>query len=64
MTGEFLDCKSCKCRNKIVDKLLDGNGNYLMEIKCFIMALNTILLSTTPLNDYKKSVWVVLAQYT
>ena len=21
--GEFLDCESCKCRNKIVDKLLE-----------------------------------------
>ena len=35
--GEFLDYKKCKCRYKIVDKLLEELVKILMEIKWFIM---------------------------
>ena len=48
--GEYLDYKNCKCRNKLVDKLveecienIDGNEMLYNE------TLNTI-----PVNDYKK----------
>ena len=49
-TGEYLDYKNCKCRNKLVDKLvekcnenIDGNEMLLNET-----------LDVIPLNKYKK----------
>ena len=52
---ECLDHKSCKCKNKIIDKLLEGcseniDGNKML----YNETLNTILLNTTPMNDHKK----------
>ena len=53
--GESLDYKNCKCRNKLVDKLveecsenIDGNEMLYNETS-FVISLNTI-----PLNIYKK----------
>ena len=53
--GEFLDYKSCKCRNKIFDKLLeefseniDGNEMIYNE------TLDVISLNAIPLKVYKK----------
>ena len=31
--GEYLDYKNCKCRNKLVDKLVEECSEMLMEIK-------------------------------
>ena len=52
--GESLDYKNCKCRNKLVDKLveecsenIDGNEMLYNETS-FVISLNTI-----PLNIYK-----------
>ena len=52
---EYLDYKNYKCRNKLVDKLveecsenIDGNEMLYNE------TLNATLLNTIPLNDYKK----------
>ena len=54
-TEEFLDYKNCKCRKKKFDKLLDEcseniDGNKML----FNETLNTILLNSISLNDYKK----------
>ena len=53
--GQYLDYKNCKCRNKLVDKLvekcsenIDGNKMLHNEI------LDVIPLNATPLNDYEK----------
>ena len=53
--GEYLDYKNCKCRNKIVDKLLvecseniDGNEMLYNE------TLDVISLNAVPLNVYIK----------
>ena len=60
VTGEYLDYKSCKCRNKIVDKLLEecsGNtdGNKMLYNETLdAISLYAILLNTIPLNGYKK----------
>ena len=66
--GGFLDYKSFKCRNKIIDKLLeecseniDGNEMLYNETSD-IIPLDAILLNAIPLNVYKKG--VILAQYT
>ena len=54
----YLDYKNCKCRNKIVDKLLeDCSENF--DGKCFII---NETLDAIPLIDYKKV--VIPAQYT
>ena len=58
--GELLGYKSCKCRNKIVDKLLeecskniDGNKMVHNETLNEIL-LNAVPLDAIPLNVYKK----------
>ena len=58
--GEFLDYRSCKCKNKIIDKLLeecseniDGNKTHYNETLDAIL-LNKIPLDAIPLNVYKK----------
>ena len=48
--GEYLDYKNCKCRNKLVDKLVEEcikniDGNKM---------LHNETLDVIPLNDYKK----------
>ena len=48
--GEYLHCKNCKCRNKLVDKLVEEcieniDGNKM---------LHNEILDVIPLNDYKK----------
>ena len=53
--GEYLDYKNCKCRNKLVDKLLEEcseniDGNEMLYNK----TLDVISLKTIPLNVYKK----------
>ena len=53
--GEFLDYKSCKCRNKIVFKLLEEysentDGNEML----YNETLDVISLKTISLNVYKK----------
>ena len=59
--GEYLDYKSCKCRNKIIDKLIeecskniDGNEMFYNEtlnaIPLNAISLNTISLNTIPLD--------------
>ena len=62
--GEYLDYKNCKCRNKLIDKLvekcsenIDGNEMLYNE------TLDVVALNTIPLNIYKKEVRI-LAQYT
>ena len=55
VTGEFLDYKNCKCRNKIVDKLHEGcsksiDGNEML----YNETLDAILLDAILLNDYEK----------
>ena len=54
--GEYLDNKNCKCRKKIIDRLvqecsenIDGNEMLYNEI------LNVIPLDIIPLNIYKKA---------
>ena len=52
--GEYLDYKNCKCRNKLVDKLIEEcseniDGNEMLYNKTlYVISLNTI-----PLNVYK-----------
>ena len=61
--GEYLDYKNFKCRNKLVDKLveecienIDGNEVIYNE------PLDSNLLNTILLIDYKN--YVILVQYT
>ena len=48
--GEYLDCKNCKCRNKLVDKLVEDCIENIGENKM----LHNETLDVTPLDDYKK----------
>ena len=48
--GEYLDYKNCKCRNKLIDKLVEEcsentDGNEMLYNET---------LDVIPLNDYKK----------
>ena len=61
--GEYLDYKNRKCRNKLVDQLVEEciesiDGNKMLHNE----TLNVIPLDVIPLNDYKKC--VILVQYT
>ena len=52
--GEYLDYKKWKCRNKLVDKLIEEcieniDGNEMPQIETF----DLISLNTIPLNVYK-----------
>ena len=48
--GEYLDYKNCKCRNKLVDKLVEECIENIDENKM----LHNETLDVIPLNDYKK----------
>ena len=49
--GENVDYKNCKCRNKIVDKLLEEcSENIDGKEMLYNETLNTISLNTIPLN--------------
>ena len=53
--GEYLDYKNCKCRKRLIDKLVEEcseniDGNEMLHNK----TLNTIPLDAIPLNVYKK----------
>ena len=53
--GEYLDYKNCKCRKRLIDKLVEEcsesiDGNKLI----YNETLNIIPLNTIPLNDHKK----------
>ena len=53
--GELLDYKIRECRKRLIDKLVEKcseniDGNKIL----YNDTLNTILLNTIPLNDYKK----------
>ena len=38
--GEYLDCANCKCRKRLIDKLVEECSlQILMEMKRFIMRL-------------------------
>ena len=52
---EYLDYKNCKCRNKLVDKLVEECSENVDENEMlYNETLDAILLNTIPLNDYKK----------
>ena len=55
--GEYLDHKNCKCRKKIIDKLVEECSENINENE----TLDIIPLDTIPLNVYKK--YVILAWY-
>ena len=51
--AEYLDCKNCKCRKRLNDKLVEEcseniDGDKMLHNE----TLNKILLNTIPLNDY------------
>ena len=48
--GEYLDYKNCKCRNKLVDKLVEECSENIDGNKMF----HDGTLNVIPLNDYKK----------
>ena len=48
--GEYLDYKNCKCRNKLVDKLVEECSENIDGNKM----LHNETLDAIPLNDYKK----------
>ena len=55
-TGEYLDYKNCRCRNKLVDKLVEECIENIDENKMlYTETLDVISLNATPLNVYKKS---------
>ena len=48
--GEYLDYKNCKCRKRIIDKLVDECSENIYENE----TINVIPLNAAPLNVYKK----------
>ena len=53
--GEYLDYKNCKCRKRIIDKLVEECSKNINENETIdIIPLNAILLNAIPLNVYKK----------
>ena len=53
--GEYLDYKNCRCRKRLIDKLLEEcseniDGNKMPDNE----TLNVILLDVILLNDYKE----------
>ena len=48
--GEYLDCKNCKCRKGITDKLVEECSENIYENE----TLDIIPLDAIPLNVYKK----------
>ena len=52
--GEYLDYKNCKCRNKLVDKLLEEcSENIDVNEMLYNETLDVISLNTIPLNVHK-----------
>ena len=56
--GEYLDHNNCKCRKRIIDKLVEECSQNIYENEI----LDVIPLNAFPLNVYKKC--VILAWYT
>ena len=53
--GECLDYKNCKCRKRIIDKLVEECSENIYENETLdIILLNAIPLNTILLNVYKK----------
>ena len=53
--GEYLDYKNCKCRKKILDKLVGECSENIYENETIdVISLNAIPLNAIPLNVYKK----------
>ena len=50
--GKYLDYKNCKCRKRIIDKLVEECSENIYENKN--ETLDIILLNAIPLNVYKK----------
>ena len=48
--GEYLDCKNCKCRKRLIDKLIEECSKNIYENE----TLDLIPLDSIPLNVYKK----------
>ena len=53
---EYLDYKNCKCRKKIIDKLVEEYSENIYESE----TIDVIPLNAIPLNVYKKVVYIVL----
>ena len=55
VTGEYLDCKNCKCERKRAGALVQECSKNIDENEMiYNETLNTIPLNAIPLNDYKK----------
>ena len=53
--GEYLDYKNCKCRKKILDKLVGECSENIYENETIdVISVNAIPLNAIPLNVYKK----------
>ena len=53
--GEYLDYKSCKCKIRLVDKLVEECSEKIDEKKLHSMGLHSIkMIYNSNLNDYKK----------
>ena len=53
--GKYLDYKNCKCRKRIIDKLVDGCSKNIYGNKTLdVTPLDAIPLNAIPLNVYKK----------
>ena len=53
--GEFVDYRNCKCKNKIIDKLLEKCCENIDESEVlYNEILDAVPLDAIPVNDYKK----------
>ena len=52
--GECLDYKNCKCRKRLMDKLVDEYSENINGNKMLYETLDVISLNAIPLNVYKK----------
>ena len=53
--GEYLDYKNCKCRKKIIDKLVEECSKNIYENEAIdVVPLNAIPVNVILLNFYKK----------
>ena len=56
--GEYLDYKNYKCRNKLLDKLVEECSENIDRNKMlYNETLDVISVNAIPLNVYKKRVW-------
>ena len=53
--GEYLDYKNCKCRKRLIDKLVEFSKNIDGNKMLYSETLDVILLKVIPLNVYKKA---------